>query len=72
MPPTAADKKASYQPPDRIPFLYQRHRSHIQGFENLNLRPVPPTNHDSSRKDPYGGENLNLHRIYPRQMYVTY
>jgi hypothetical protein len=68
MPGASADKN-TYHRPNSLPFLYQRHRSHIQNLENLNLRPVPAS-HDSARKDLYGGENINLHRIYPREMYV--
>ncbi|KAF2671309.1 hypothetical protein BT63DRAFT_453709 [Microthyrium microscopicum] len=53
--------------PNNLNFLYQRHRSRLQGFDSLNLRPVPSPSHESGKRDPNGVDN-RLHRIYPSQL----
>jgi hypothetical protein len=65
MPESSGDRNAPYQP-SNLSFLYQRHRSRLQAFHHLDLRPVPPPNNDSLSPDAYGGDKI--HRLYPKEL----
>jgi hypothetical protein len=65
--PASADQTGSYNSPNTLHFLYQRHRSRLQGIDHFHLRPIPSASQDAGRRESYGDK---LHRIYPRELYV--
>jgi hypothetical protein len=65
MPETSGDRNAPYQQ-SSLSFLYQRHRSRLQAFHHLDLRPVP-ANNDSLSPDAYRGGD-KLHRLHPKEL----
>ncbi|KIW00099.1 uncharacterized protein PV09_08285 [Verruconis gallopava] len=54
-------------PPQNLSFLYQRHRSRVQDFQQLP-RPTSLGNHDLDRRETYGEK---FSRMYPRDVRQT-